>query len=265
MSAGPTSGRSSAVRVALLFPELLGTYGDGGNAMILARRLAWRGLPVELVDVPSGGDVPVGCDIYCIGGGEYGPEVRAATELRPGRPLRRAVEAGAAVLAVCAGFQLAGTTFPGADGREHEGLGLVDATTRRGSGKRAVGEVVSVPDPSLGLPELTGYENHAAVTELGPGVAGLGRVVTGVGNGTLDRVEGAVSGRVVCTYMHGPVLARNPALADHILGSVVGALSPLDDEEAESLHAERLRAAEGERSGRLWRGPLPYRRQRTPR
>lgn len=255
----------SVVRVALVFPELLGTYGDGGNASILARRLQWRGVPVELIEVEAGGTVPATCDVYCLGGGEDGPEVRAASELRQGNPLARAVEAGAAVLAVCAGFQVVGTSFPGADGTEHEGLGLVDARTRRGRGPRAVGEVVSRPDAALGLSELTGYENHGAVTALGRDVAPLGRVVTGVGNGAGDRAEGAVAGRVLCTYMHGPVLARNPALADRILESVTGPLAPLDDSEAEALRAERLREANGAGLRRAGRRAGRYRRTRTRR
>lgn len=248
---------ASALRVALIHPDLLGTYGDSGNAVILTRRLEWREMAVELVEVWSGTPVPEGCDVYCLGGGEDGPEVGAAAELLPGNPLARAVEAGAAVLAVCAGFQLVGTVFPGADGNEHPGLGLVDVRTRRGDGPRAVGELVAHPDPSLAIPPLTGYENHAAVTELGPGVEPLGRVVSGVGNGTREAVEGARSGRVFCTYMHGPVLARNPALADRILESVTGPLRPLDDAEAEALHAERLRDAQ-----RRGRGRAPRRRAR---
>ncbi|HET6811255.1 MAG TPA: hypothetical protein VFH50_09620 [Acidimicrobiales bacterium] len=238
-----TPTRDSAVRIVVVHPDLLGTYGDGGNGVILARRLQWRGMAAELVEAPSGAPVPAGGDVYCLGGGEDGPEARSAAELAPGNPLGRAVESGAAVLAVCAGFQVIGTSFPGAGGTEHAGIGLIDVRSRKGSGRRAVGELVTRPDPGSGLPELTGYENHGAVTELGPGVSPLARVVSGVGNGTDDRAEGARSGRVFCTYMHGPVLARNPALADAVLESVVGPLPPIDDAEAEALRAERLAAA----------------------
>ena len=248
---GPSAVRPSAVRIAVVHPDLLGTYGDGGNGVILARRLQWRGLPSEVVEAHSGAPLPTGCDVYCLGGGEDGPEARAAAELAPGNPLGRAVEGGAAVLAVCAGFQVVGTSFPGAGGAEHAGLGLIDVRSRKGTGRRAVGELVTRPDPSLGLPELTGYENHGATTDLGPGVAPLARVVTGVGNGTADAAEGAVAGRIFCTYMHGPVLARNPALADVVLASVVGPLAPLDDAEAEDLRAERLAASR--RGPRWWR------------
>ena len=257
----------STVRIAVVHPDLLGTYGDGGNAVILARRLQWRGTSAEVVEVPSGTPLPAGCDVYCLGGGEDGPEARSAAELAPGNPLARAVEAGAAVLAVCAGFQVIGTSFPGADGSEHAGLGVIDVRARKGTGRRAVGELVTRADPRLGVDRLTGYENHGAVSELGAGVAPLARVETGVGNGTDDRAEGALSGRVFCTYMHGPVLARNPALADAVLASVVGPLSPLDDWESESLRAERLSAAGGlSAAGRVRLRGLGGRlsRRRTP-
>jgi lipid II isoglutaminyl synthase (glutamine-hydrolysing) len=242
----------SAVRIVVVHPDLLGTYGDGGNGVILARRLLWRGLAAELVEAPSGAPVPATGDVYCLGGGEDGPEARSAAELAPGNPLGRALESGAAVLAVCAGFQVIGSAFPGAGGSEHAGIGLIDVRSRKGGGRRAVGELVTRPDPGLGLPDLTGYENHGAVTELGRGVEPLARVVSGVGNGTEDGAEGARSGRVFCTYMHGPVLARNPALADAVLESVTGALAPLDDAEAEDLRSERLAAAGRSRPG-LWR------------
>jgi CobQ-like glutamine amidotransferase family enzyme len=106
-----------------------------------------------------------------------------------------------------------------------------------------VGEVVATPDQSLDLPDLTGYENHGGVTTLGPTARPLGRVVVGNGNAGGDGTEGIVNGRVVGTYLHGPVLARNPALADHLLTSALGPLATLDDPEVEALRKERLHAA----------------------
>ncbi|MDP8936296.1 MAG: glutamine amidotransferase [Actinomycetota bacterium] len=231
------------VSIALLYPELLGTYGDGGNATVLAQRLRWRGTPVEVVDVTAGEPVPSSCDLYLMGGGEDGPQALAVRELRAGQALNRAVEDGAAVLAICAGYQILGREFLGPDGQPHEGLGLLDCTTTRGEGPRRVGEVVVTPDESLGIPELTGYENHAGVTTLGPGAKALGHVVAGHGNDSGDGTEGIVSGRVVGTYLHGPVLARNPALADLVLSWVVGPLDPVDDDEVEALRQERIAAA----------------------
>jgi len=236
-----------AVTIVLLYPELLGTYGDGGNALVLAQRLRWRERPADIVEVTAGEPVPESGQLYLMGGGEDGPQTLAARELIASRALHRALDGGAALLAVCAGFQVVGHEFVGPEGEPHAGLGLLDCVTRRDSGARRVGEVVAEPDPSLGLPPLTGYENHQSVTALGPGVRPLGRVVVGAGNDTGDRSEGALAGRVVGTYLHGPVLARNPGLADHLLASVVGDLEPLDDVEAEALRKERLAAARRER------------------
>ena len=98
--------RESAVRIGVLFPDLLGTYGDGGNAVVLAERLAWRGIPVDVVTVGAGTTAPDSCDLYLVGGGEDGPQVQATRELADSRALHRAVDAGAAVLAVCAGMQI---------------------------------------------------------------------------------------------------------------------------------------------------------------
>jgi CobQ-like glutamine amidotransferase family enzyme len=231
------------VSIALLYPELLGTYGDGGNAAVLAQRLKWRDIPAEVVDVHAGEAIPTGCQIYVMGGGEDAPQALAAQELRSGAALLNAVDAGAAVLAVCAGLQVLGHRFAGEDGKAHEGLGLLDCETHRDDGPRRVGEVVATPDPSLDLPDLTGYENHGGVTTLGPTARPLGRVVVGSGNAGGDGTEGIVNGRVVGTYLHGPVLARNPALADHLLASVLGPLPPVDDAEIEALRKERLHAA----------------------
>jgi CobQ-like glutamine amidotransferase family enzyme len=246
------SGRDSTVTVALLFPDLLGTYGDSGNAVILAQRLRWRGMKAEVLTVRSGDAVPAGCELYVVGGGEDLPQALAARQLGPGRagPLGRAVEGGAAVLAVCAGLQILGTTFVGPDGVEAPGLGLVDCVTRRGTGPRAVGEIVVDPAPGLGLPPLSGYENHAGVTAVGPGAVPAGRVLRGVGSGDGSGTDGVWIGRVFGTYLHGPVLARNPALADLLLGWTVGELTPLDDREQLDLRAERLGAATAREGGR---------------
>ena len=239
----PESGSGRTVAIAVLYPELLGTYGDGGNATVLARRLEWRGIDAVVVEVAAGEPTPRSCDIYLMGGGEDGPQTLAARELLASRDLHRAVDDGAAVLAVCAGFQVLGSTFVGPDGAAHEGLGLLDVSTTRGEGGRRVGEIVVDPDPDLGLPELTGYENHACITTLGPDARALGKVAVGFGNDSGDGTEGAVAGRIVGTYLHGPVLARNPALADHILASVLGPLDPLEDPDIDGLREERLAAA----------------------
>ncbi len=264
--------------VAVVYPDLLGTYGDGGNGMVLARRAAWRGIDVELLQATSDRPLPP-ADLYTIGGGEDGPQVRAATSLIEDGMLAERVEAGAVVLAVCAGFQLVGRTFPDAADRPHDGLGLLDVATAKGNGPRAVGELVAAPahdapHTATGdrLPRLNGFENHGGMTVVGPGSRPLARVERGVGNGGGDGSEGAWAGRVLGTYLHGPVLARNTALADVLLGwalapagSPAGAtveLEGLDDHEELALRYERLEAVDGA-GGTGWRSR--WARMRTGR
>lgn len=257
--------------VAVVFPELLGTYGDRGNAIVLVQRARWRGIDAALVDVGAGEPLPA-ADIYCLGGGEDGPELQAAEQLRADSAFEDAIGRGAPILAVCGGYQILGRTFPAPDGTLLPGVGILDVETEKGPGPRAVGELLVQPsgedalatatavargeapyaaDAAAGVlassvvapvPPLTGFENHAGVTRRGPGVVPLGSVVRGIGNG--DGTEGACSGRVVGTYLHGPVLARNPALADQLLAWATGAaLGALDDDEENALRAERIAAA----------------------
>jgi lipid II isoglutaminyl synthase (glutamine-hydrolysing) len=244
---------TAPLRIAVVYPDLLGTYGDGGNGLVLARRAEWRGHDVTLLQASSDRPLPE-ADLYCLGGGEDGPQVRAARTLINDGTLVRRVAEGAAILAVCAGFQIVGRTFPGAGGDPHEGVGLLDVDTVKPIGPRAVGEVLVDVDPAaLGpLPTLTGFENHGGATSRAEGTPALGQIVVGVGNGVGDGSEGAVQGRIVGTYLHGPVLARNPALADRLLSWALGddSLAPLDDGESESLRKERLVAVGGKRRRR---------------
>ena len=250
----------STIRVALLYPELLGTYGDRGNARVLVQRLAWRGVPAELVEAPWGEPAPASCDIYVLGGGEDSPQASAAAALIAEGVVNRAVDDGAAVLGVCAGFQILGHSFFGPGGAARPGLGLLDCTTARRASPRIVGEILVEPNPEVGLPALSGYENHAGLTDLGPRAVPLGRVDVGVGNG--DGTEGARQGRVVGTYLHGPVLARNPALADLILSWFVGDVEPLDDAEITELREERRRFVAAERARRPAHRKFGWRRYR---
>jgi len=231
----------STLRIVWIYPDLLSTYGDRGNMLILARRAALRGLPVESLEVRSDQPMPTTADIYLIGGGEDGPQALAAQRLIADGGLHRAVNQGAAVLAVCAGYQLFGSSFY-AKGTRCAGLGLLDITSDRGE-TRAVGEVRGDIDPRLGLPQLTGFENHGGRTHLGRGVAPLARITAGIGND--GRTEGAWHGKILGTYAHGPALARNPGMADLLLRWATGAdsLTPLDDTWADKLRGERLAAA----------------------
>jgi lipid II isoglutaminyl synthase (glutamine-hydrolysing) len=232
----------SAVRLVWVYPDLLSTYGDRGNLLVLARRARLRGVPVEMAEVNSDQRVPADGDIYLLGGGEDLPQVLAARRLRSDGGLPSAAGRGAVVLAVCAGYQIVGTEFGGAEGEPVPGLGLLDIRSGRGE-RRGVGEITADVDPALGVPRLTGFENHQGQTWRGPQVKPLAAVVTGVGNG--DGTEGAYCGRVVGTYLHGPALVRNPGLADLLLGWVVGTLPPVDprqEELVQGLRRERLAA-----------------------
>lgn len=237
----------STVRIVSLFPELLGTYGDGGNATVLARRLEWRGIAHEHVEIDATMAIPSSADVYLVGGGEDGPQTEAARRLLTDDGLVRAVERGAAVLAVCAGMQILGHRFPNGAGGEEPGLGLLDCVTVRLDRPRAVGElltgdaVLTTPSGAVPLGRLTGFENHAGRTVRGADADQLATVDVGEGNG--DGTEGVVSGRVIGTYLHGPALARNPALADALLSFALDELAPIDDTEVDELRADRIRAA----------------------
>jgi hypothetical protein len=230
------------LRLVWVYPDLLSTYGDRGNLLVLERRARLRGIPTDAVTVNSDQSVPREGDIYLMGGGEDLPQILAARRLRADGGLAAAAAAGAVVFAVCAGYQLLGTEFGGEDGQPVPGLGLLDIRSGRGE-RRGVGEILADVDPALGIPRLTGFENHQGVTRLGPRAWPLSRTLKGVGNG--DGTEGAYAGHVLGTYLHGPVLVRNPALADLLLSWVVGPLGPATDREEEwarRLREERLAA-----------------------
>jgi CobQ-like glutamine amidotransferase family enzyme len=232
----------SALRLVWVYPDLLSTYGDRGNLLILERRARLRGIAVESVLVHADQPVPRQGDIYLLGGGEDLPQILAARRLRADRGLSEAAGRGAVVFAVCAGYQLLGTEFGGERGQPVPGLGILDIRSGRGE-RRGVGEIVADVNPSLSLPRLTGFENHQGVTARGAAVAPLARVATGVGNG--DGTEGAFAGHVLGTYLHGPVLVRNPALADLLLSWAAGPLAPLaprDEKWTSRLREQRLAA-----------------------
>jgi hypothetical protein len=233
---------TGTVRVVWVYPDLLSTYGDRGNLLVLERRARLRGIAAEPVFVNSDQPVPRDGDIYLLGGGEDLPQILAARRLRADGGLTEAADRGAVVFAVCAGYQLIGHEFGGVDGEPEAGLGILDIRSARGE-RRSVGEIVGEVDPVLGIPELTGFENHQGLTQLGPRAIPLATVTTGIGNG--NGTEGAHAGRVLGTYLHGPALVRNPALADLLLGWVVGQLPPIpprDEELAQKLRRERLTA-----------------------
>ena len=231
----------STVRIGLVLPDVMGTYGDGGNAVVLRQRLLLRGIAAEIVEITLTDPVPDSLDLYTLGGAEDYAQRLATARLVRHQGLQRATAHGASVLAICAAIQVLGHWYETSAGERVEGVGLLDVTTSP-QPERTIGEVVSTPLID-GLTEpLTGFENHRGGTVLGPDALPLAAVVRGAGNRMGDGFDGAVQGSVVATYLHGPCLARNPALADLLLSRAVGPLAPLELPEVDRLRRERLAA-----------------------
>lgn len=231
----------STVRIGLVLPDVMGTYGDGGNALVLRQRLLLRGIPAEIVEITLADPVPESLDLYTLGGAEDYAQRLATRHLVKHPGLQRAAERGAPVLAICAAVQVLGHWYETSAGERVDGVGMLDATTSP-QAARTIGELATRP-LLAGLTErLTGFENHRGGTVLGPSASPLGAVVKGAGNRSGDGFDGVVQGSVIATYMHGPCLARNPQLADLLLGSVVGELPPLPMPEVDLLRRERLAA-----------------------
>ena len=217
--------------ICVLYPDLLGTYGDSGNGLALAERARRRGLDVELVNVTLNDEVPDAA-LYLLGGGEDGPQ-RLASDLLRTSSFASRVRDGANVLAVCAGLQILGTTFCVEGDDEYEGVGLVDVVTSRGE-RRSVGELATRVGDQL----LVGFENHGGRTVLN-GAEALGTVLKGRGND--GKLDGYHTKNIWATYAHGPVLAMNPWFCDEILSVVYGVdLEPLASV-ADLLYEERRR------------------------
>jgi len=234
--------------IGLVLPDVLGTYGDDGNALVLRERARRRGIEASVERIMLHDDVPPSCDLYTLGGGEDSAQLLAAARLSASPGLQAAAADGRPIFAVCAGLQVLGHTFR-AHGNEVEGVGLLDVTTAPLT-RRATGELASEPTRAGITAELseplTGFENHMGATVLGPDASALGRVTRGVGNGADgEKVDGVVQGSVIATYMHGPALARNPQLADLLIARALdiplAELEPLELDAVTKLREERLR------------------------
>ena len=232
---------ADSVRIGLVLPDVMGTYGDGGNAVVLRQRLRLRGIAAEIIEITLDDAVPDSLDLYTLGGAEDYAQRLATKHLLRHPGLQRAAARGAPVLAICAAIQVLGHWYETSSGERVDGVGLLDVATSP-QPERTIGDVVSRPLIEGLTQPLTGFENHLGGTTLGTDARPLAAVVTGAGNRLGDGIDGAVQGSVVATYLHGPCLARNPELADMLLSAVVGPLEPLDLPEVEQLRRERLAA-----------------------
>lgn len=223
--------------IAHVLPELLGTYGDRGNVEILSWRLKEREIPHVVLTLSVGEAIPTTADLYLLGGGEDDAQIAAAEILAKNDALKHALEKGAHIFAVCAGFQILGTSFPASGDRTIVGLGLVGIETVSAK-HRSVGEILS--RPTVPMEMLTGFENHGGQTRFLDDLQPLGHVVKGIGNGQSSNADGLITSQIVATYMHGPAFSRNPQLADWILSRKLGVLPPLSAPIFNQLHDERV-------------------------
>jgi hypothetical protein len=247
------------IRVGHLYPDYLNIYADRGNIAVLARRAAWRGHELVVVPVGMGEAIPPGeHDLLYVGGGQDREQMLVARDLASkAEQVAAAHEAGVALLAVCGGYQLLGRGYRGFHGEDMPGVGLFPLETVAGE-RRMIGDVLLECELEPGdRRTLAGFENHAGRTRLDSGALPLGRVVAGFGNDGESGYEGCRLGRAIGTYLHGPLLPRNPWLADWLLAQALAhahasdeaePLEPLDDSLEAAAHevaSARARARGG--------------------
>jgi hypothetical protein len=234
------------LRVCALYPELMNIYADRGNIAVLRARCEWRGIGFQLAASSLGDGLdPDAHDLFYMGGGQDRDQVAVARDMAATKrdALHAAAERGAVVLGVCGGYQLLGESYQLGD-EQLPGVGLVDLRTVREQGPRLIGNCAIEADLGAGPRVIAGFENHGGRTYLGPRTQALGRVLKGHGNNGRDKHEGARSGNVIGTYLHGPLLPKNVWLADRLIELALGIeLEALDDELEEAAHRSARRAA----------------------
>ncbi len=232
--------------IGWLYASTMNIYGDRGNVIALQRRAEWRGIPVDVREIGIGSPIPEDVDLFFWGGGQDQEQIAVSEDMRgrKGETLRQAVEDGAALLAVCGGYQLLGHEYRPHDAAPLPGIGLFDAISTAGP-ERFIGNVVV--DSQWG--ELVGFENHSGLTTLGAGVAPMGRVRVGRGNNGRDGTEGALYRNAVGCYLHGSLLPKNPVLTDWLIARALerrfGAvdLAPLLNDLETAAHDSAVRRA----------------------
>jgi lipid II isoglutaminyl synthase (glutamine-hydrolysing) len=227
------------LRLLALYPEQMNIYADRGNILLLRRRCEWRGIGFSYAAAgPGDGIDPMAHDLLYVGGGQDRDQKAVAADMVATKrdALAAAIEAGAALLAVCGGYQLLGHSYQ-IKAETLPGLGLADLETVREPGPRLIGNVAIEVDFGEGPRVLAGFENHGGRTYLGSGAEPLGRVLKGHGNNGQDGHEGVRRGNLIGTYLHGPLLPKNAWLADLLIAQALErrygarpALEPLDDE-----------------------------------
>ncbi len=246
------SDAPAELRLLALYPEQMNIYADRGNMIFLQRRCEWRGIPFRYSAAgPGDGVDPDEHDLIYIGGGQDRDQVLVAEDmLRTKRDaIAAAVDDGAALLAVCGGYQLLGHRYQLGE-ESIPGLGIADLETVRDPGPRLIGNVSIEADLGKGPLVLAGFENHGGRTHLGSDAEPLGRVLDGHGNNDRDGTEGVKRLNLIGTYLHGPLLPKNASLADHLIAIAIERrtgsrpeLEPLPDQLEGASHESALRAA----------------------
>jgi lipid II isoglutaminyl synthase (glutamine-hydrolysing) len=239
------------LRLLALYPEQMNIYADRGNIVFLRRRCEWRGIGFALAEAGSEASFsPDAHDLLYLGGGQDRDQAAVAADMAASKreSIAAAIETGAAMLAVCGGYQLLGHGYRLGE-ESLPGLGLVDLETVREPGPRLIGNVAIEVDLGGGPRTLAGFENHGGRTYLGPEAEPLGRVLAGFGNNGRDGFEGVRRANLIGTYLHGPLLPKNAWLADHLIAAALERrygelpdLQPLDDglERAAEACAQRI-------------------------
>lgn len=228
------------LKIGHLYGDSMNTYGDDGNILVLKKRCQWRDIQAEVINIPIGYAIkPKEFDLYFFGGGQDQAQVEVGRDLvskNKGLVLKDELERGVPLLSICGGYQLLGDYYKPHQGPKIEGLGLFPAYTNA-SFDRMIGNIIINSQLStLNSEFLVGFENHSGKTYLKEGASPLGIVERGFGNNGEDSTEGCVYKNSIGCYMHGPLLPKNPCLADWLIQKALEVkygkeidLKPLDD------------------------------------
>ncbi len=217
--------RASALSLVHVYPQFLGSYGHGGNALVLAQRCRWRGVTCDIHEVTIGEVIPAEADIYYLAGGDTVGVKAVAQALQQQQGLQQAAARGAVVFGVGSGCQLLGERLSLPRGDTFAGIGLLDLTSEPAV-RRRFGPVIGEPLLPIEAP-LLGFEDHQMTLQLGAEATAIAKLRHGAGNGSAQGTEGIWRSNVFGTSLRGPVLALNPSFADLLLERVLGPLDPL--------------------------------------
>jgi len=219
-----------------MYPDLLNLYGDLGNILTLKRRSEWRNIETEVKSITVDSNTNfTDIDILFLGGGSDREQKIVSDDLtiKKGKNLKSAIEDGLTVLGICGGYQLLGNYYQTSKGDKLKGVGVLDVWTVAGT-KRMIGNVVIEANINEKNFKMVGFENHSGKTYLGKSNP-LGKIIIGSGNNGEDKTEGCIYKNVYGTYLHGPVLPKNPEFADILIETALKRkygkveLTPLDD------------------------------------